>query len=75
MGVVDRHPELDLMDHSTAESLSRAVWVAQQFSANFYLGCNPGYLGSSLTSGSLHGACLSLSPSLCLSLCMCVSHE
>ena len=42
----------------------RAAWVAQQFSAAFSPGCDPGDLGSSPTLSSLHGACFSLC--LCL---------
>ena len=45
---------------------SGAAWVAQRFSAAFSPGYDPGDLGSSPTSGSLHGACLS--PRLSLSL-------
>ena len=54
----------------------RAARVAQRFSAVFSLGRDPGDLGSSPMSGSLHGACLSLclceSLSLSLSLCVCL---
>ena len=35
-------------------------------------GHDPGHLGSSLASGSLHGACFSLLLCLCLSLALCV---
>ena len=56
---------------------SRATWVAQRFSATFSPGPDPGGLGSSPTSGSLHGACFSLCLCLCrsLALSLCVSHE
>ena len=46
-----------------------AALVAQQFSAAFSPGPDPGDLGSSPTSGFLHGACFSL----CLSLSVCLS--
>ena len=46
----------------------KAAWVAQQFSAAFSPGPDPRNLGSSPTSGSLHGACFSLCLHLCLSL-------
>ena len=46
----------------------RAARVAQQFSAAFGSGCDPGVPGSSPTLGSLHGACFSLCLCLCLSL-------
>ena len=36
---------------------SRAALVAQQFGAACSPGCDPGDLGSSPASGSLHGAC------------------
>ena len=39
----------------------KAAPVAQRFSATFSWGCDPGDPGSSPTSGSLHGACPSLS--------------
>ena len=51
------------------KAIVRAAQVAQQFSATFGSGRDPGDLGSSPTSGSLHGACFSL----CLSLSLC--HE
>ena len=47
-------------------------WLSDWASA-FGPGRDPGVLGSSPTSGSLHGACFSLCLCLCLSLC--VSHE
>ena len=50
-----------------------AAWVAQRFSAACSPGRDPGDLGSSPTSGSLHGACFSLC--LSMSLLLCVSHE
>ena len=50
-----------------------AARVAQQFSATFSPGPDPGDPGSIPMSGSLHGACLTLPVSLPLSLC--VSHE
>ena len=53
----------------------RAARVAQQFSAAFNPGHDPGDLGSSPLSGSLCGTCLSLCLCLCLSLSLCVSHE
>ena len=52
-----------------------AARVAQWFSTAFNPGPDPGDLGSSPTSGSLHGACFSLCLCLCLSLSVCVSHE
>ena len=51
----------------------RAARVAQGFSTTFGPGRGPRDLGLSPTSGSLHGACFSLSVSLPLSVC--VSHE
>ena len=59
---------------------SGAAWVTQRFSAAFSPGCDPGVLGSSPASGSLHGACFSLccvsaSLSLSLSLSLCISHD
>ena len=42
--------------------------AAKRFSAAFSPGCDPGDPESSPTSGSLHGACFSLSLRLCLSL-------
>ena len=58
---------------------TRAAQVAQQFSADFSTGCDPGDPGSSPTWGSLHGAgfslCLCLCLSLSLSLSLCVSQE
>ena len=52
----------------TLKTTFRAAWVAQQFSAAFNPGRDPGDLGSSPASGSLHGACFSLYLCLCLSL-------
>ena len=49
----------------------QSIWaarVAQRFSSAFSPGPDPGDLGSSPTSGSLHGACFSLCLCLCLSL-------
>ena len=51
----------------------RAARVAQRFSAAFSPGPDPGDLGSSPTSGSLHGACFSLCLCLCLSLSLSLS--
>ena len=51
----------------------RAARVAQWFGATFGPGRDPGDLGSSPTSGFLHGACFSLC--LCLCLSFRVSHE
>ena len=48
-------------------------WVAQRFSAASSPGCDLGVMGSSPTSGSLHGACFSLCLCLCLSLSVCLS--
>ena len=45
-----------------------AAQVAQRFSATFSPECDPGDPGSSPTSGSLQGACLSLSLCLFVSL-------
>ena len=53
----------------------RAAQMVQRLSATFSPGCDPGDLGSSPASGSLHGACFSLCLWLCLSLSLCVSHE
>ena len=50
------------------ETLMRAAWGTQRFSATFGPECDPGDPGSSPTSGSLHGACFSLCLCLCLSL-------
>ena len=47
-----------------------AALVAQRFGAACSLGCDPGDLGSSPMSGSLHGACFSLCLCLYLSLCL-----
>ena len=50
-------------------------WVAQWFSACLRPGRDPGVLGWSPKSGSLHGACFSLCLCLCLPrppLCVCV---
>ena len=53
-----------------------AARVAQQFTATFSPGHDPGAPGSSPTSGSLHGGCFSsLCLCLCFSLSLCVSHE
>ena len=51
----------------------RAALVAQRFSAAFNPRRDPGDLGLSPTSDSLHGAYFSLCLCLCFSLC--VSHE
>ena len=62
--------------HKTLQNLGyRAAWVAQQFSATFSPRRDPGDLGPSPTSDSLHGACFSLCLCLCLSLSLSVSHE
>ena len=57
--------------------LTRAAPVAQQFSAAYSPGRDPGDLGSSPVSGSLHGICFSLCLCLCpsLSLLSVYSHE
>ena len=55
------------------KQLIRGAWVAQQFSAALSPGPDPGNLGSSPTSGSLHGAGFPLGLCLCLSLSLCVS--
>ena len=47
------------------------TWVAQWLRSAFSSGHDPGVLGSSPASGSLHGACFSLS--LCLCFCLSVS--
>ena len=47
--------------------------VAQWFGAAFSPRCGPGDLGSSPTSGSLHGACFSLCLCLCLPLSLSLS--
>ena len=53
--------------------VKRAAQVAQRFCAAFSPGCDPGDLGLSPVSGSLHGACFSLCLCLCFSLS--VYHE
>ena len=50
-------------------SLGAPVWLRGWGSA-FGSGRDPRVLGSSPTSGSLHGACFFLCPCLCLSLCL-----
>ena len=57
------------VSQTPSKSLFRAARVAQQFSAAFSPGCDPGDPGSSPTSGSLHGAHFSL----CLCLCLILS--
>ena len=52
-------------------SKNRAARVAQRLSAAFSLRRDPGDLGSSPTSGSVHGTCVSAS----FSLSVCVSDE
>ena len=52
----------------TLRKADGAALVAQQFSAAFSPGHDPGVPGLSPTSGSLHGACFSLYLCLCLSL-------
>ena len=52
-----------------------AALVAQRFSAAFSPGRDPGDLGSSPMSGSLHEACFSLSLPVSLPLSLWVSHE
>ena len=55
------------------KTVSWAAWVTQRFSATFGLECDPGVPESSPTSGSLHGACLSLCLCPCLSFPLCLS--
>ena len=63
-----QHPFLILKNHV------RDPWVAQRFSVPaFGPGRDPGVLGSSPTSGSLHGVCFSLCLCLCLSLSLSLS--
>ena len=62
--------------HRQKEKMDRAAWVAQQFSATFSPGPDPGDPGSSLVSGRapyMEPA----SPSACVSafFSLCVSHE
>ena len=57
----------------TLEPCSKDARVAQWLSVCLQLRSDSGVPGSSLTSGSLHGACFSYHLYLCLSLC--VSHE
>ena len=52
---------------------SWAALVAQQFSAAFSLGCDPGDPGWNPTSGSLHGTCFSLCLCLCFFVSLCLS--
>ena len=52
---------------------TRAAQVAQQFSAAFSPGYDPGDLGSNPRSGSLHGACFSLCLCLCFSFSLFLS--
>ena len=52
------------------KSIIRAAWVLSGWVSAFGSGRDPGIPGSSLTSGSLHGACFS---SLCLCLCLSLS--
>ena len=52
---------------------SQDALAGQRFSAAFSSGRDPRVRGSSPTSGSMHGACFSLCPCLCLSLS--VLHE
>ena len=60
---------------SEIRNIAGAALVVQWFSAAFSPGPNPGDLGSSPMSGSLHGACFSLYRCLCLSLplALCLS--
>ena len=54
--------EADGLEHQV-DSIKHNKWaaqVAQQFSAAFIPGPDPGDQGSSPTSSSLHGACFSL---------------
>ncbi|XP_072612004.1 methionine synthase isoform X6 [Vulpes vulpes] len=67
-----------ILGYDTESWCSRAARVAQRFSAAFSPGCDPGDLGSSLTSGFWQGACFFLCLCLCpslspLSLSVCVS--
>ena len=52
---------------------SGAALVTQWFSTTFGLGCDPGDLGLSPASGSLHRACFS--PSACVSACLSVMNK
>ena len=66
----NHHPE-DTVTSKTSEGAAR---VAQRFSAAFSPGCGPGDLGSSPTSGSLHGMePASASAYVYTSLCVCLS--
>ena len=58
---------------SSIKDKFRAAQVAQWFSTAFSPGPYPGDLGSSPTSGSLHGACFSFCLCLCLSLSLSLS--
>ena len=53
-------PALLLKKARVRGSPGGAALVAQRFSAACSPGCDPGDLGSSPTSGSLHGVCFSL---------------
>ena len=59
---------IELITVLCTKEMNRAAWVAQRFSASFSPRLGPGILGSSPTSGSVHGACFSLCLCLCLSL-------
>ena len=60
---------LKVNERTISNGILGAAWVAQWFSTAFGPGCDTGDPGSSPTLGSLHGACFSPCPSLC------VSHE
>ena len=61
-------PSVSLMNKWIKSFLKTwAAWVARQFGAALGPGCDPGDLGSSPKSGSLHGACFPLPVSLPLS--------
>ena len=72
---------IDRAEVADRSKTNRASLVAQQFSATFSPGSDPGDPGWSPMSGSLRGTCFSLwlclclSLSLSLSLYLSVSHE
>ena len=66
-GEADGEEDRILSRLHTENVLSRDAWVA------FSPGRDPGDLGSSPTSGSLHGAWFSLCLCLCLPLSLCLS--
>ena len=68
-------PLLNVFSLNIKKWQQRAALVAQRFGAALGLGCDPGDPGSSLTLGSLRGACFSLCLCLCLSLCVSLNKK